>query len=91
MLKLRTGGTCAVMLKREAARRMVPSPPNVARRSVFWERRFAVGVEGCEGLRDDVEVDINGVGGMAAKGTEAGRREDRRGRRDESVRREMEG
>lgn len=36
MLKESIGGTSEVVAKREEARRMVPSPPNVAVRSTFW-------------------------------------------------------
>ena len=38
MLKLRIGGTEAVVAKREEAWRIVPSPPKVAVRSTFWGR-----------------------------------------------------
>ena len=42
MAKERMGGTEGEVEKRDEARRMVPSPPNVATRSVFWVRRFEV-------------------------------------------------
>lgn len=38
MLKERIGGTEGDLAKRDEARRMVPSPPNVATRSTLEER-----------------------------------------------------
>ncbi len=49
MLKERIGGTCGVVEKREAACRMVPSPPRVVMRSTLvWrgEGECGVGVGG---------------------------------------------
>ena len=46
MLKERTGGTEMVEEKREEARRMVPSPPNVVTRSVLAWRGLRAKVDG---------------------------------------------
>ena len=39
MLKESIGGTEGMVAKREEACRIVPSPPNVAVKSTFWERK----------------------------------------------------
>ena len=47
MANERIGGTRGVVEKREDARRMVPSPPKVATRSVFEWRWLDVDVGDC--------------------------------------------
>jgi len=53
MLKLRIGGTEAVVEKREEAWRIVPSPPKVVVRSVFWAR---VAEGGGGGMAEEEDV-----------------------------------
>ena len=67
--KERMGGTEGEVENREEARRMVPSPPKVAARSVFWVRRLG------DSLVDVVwwAADTGGVEGIGAMVTEVGR------------------